>query len=138
MARPSPVMNAARTVVLAASVAMEAAGAWCLHSSSATGTPGSVHFWGGRKGGLGGNLEPGRLGRSGGPGFPPVIFNHPSPAAFSLTEQSCSVPDLALLLFEGARSGTRRRRGANALAQAGGGTETETRRTAPVRTDAAL
>ena len=32
------------------------------------------------------------------------------PAAFSLTEQSRSVPDLALLLFEGVRSGTRRRR----------------------------
>jgi len=59
-------------------------------------------------------------GARGGSGFPPSDFNHPSPAAFSLTEQSCSVPDLAFLLFEGVRSGTRRRRGPATSPQAAG------------------
>ena len=73
-------------------------------------------------GGSGGTSEPGRLGCSGGfRGSPQCFSIILSPAAFLLTEQSCSVPDLALLLFEGVRSGTRRRRGPSTSAQAAGG-----------------
>jgi hypothetical protein len=92
---------------------------------------------GGRNGGLGENLEPGDLGCSGGSGFPPSAFPDWSPL---LPVYSCSraVPDLGLLLFEGVRSGTRRRRGGSAPAQAGGGTETETPRTAPAHAGAVL
>ena len=41
--------------------------------------------WGGRNGGLGENLEPGRVfaGPGGVPGVPPVIFNHPSLLLFA-------------------------------------------------------
>ena len=72
---------------------------------------GNHRAWGGRKGVWGETWNRAAWGARGVPGFPPVIFKSPFPAAFSLTEQSWSVPDLALLLFEGVRSGTRRRRG---------------------------
>jgi hypothetical protein len=42
--------------------------------------------WGGRKGGLGENLEPGGLGRSGGSGFSPVRFRIGPPPAGSGVE----------------------------------------------------
>ena len=47
-------------------------------------------------------------------------------------------PTSTTLLFEGLRSGTRRRRGASASAQAAGGTGPETRRTAPAHAGAVL
>jgi hypothetical protein len=73
------------------------------------------------EGGLGGDLGTGPLGVLGGvPGFP-QFFQSPFPCCLLLTEQSRSVPDLALLLFEGVRSGTRRRRGASTSVQAAGG-----------------
>ena len=72
----------------------------CRAPSPVMGAAGSV-VAGRQEGDLGGTPEPGRLGCSGGvPGFPPV-FQSPFPCCLLLTEQSCSVPDLALLLFEG-------------------------------------
>jgi hypothetical protein len=73
----------------------------------------------------------------GGSGFSPSAFPDWSPL---LPVYSCSraVPDLALCLVGGVRSGTWRRRGASASAQAGGGTETETHRAAPAHVGAAL
>jgi hypothetical protein len=61
---------------------------------------------------------------------PPLVCLLRSRAVVFLTSPSC--------LVEGVRSGTRRRRGASASAQAGGGTGPETRPTAPVRAGAAL
>lgn len=93
-----------------------------------------VVFWGRQDGGLGGNLEPGRVlwGR-GGSGSPQGFM-----FCFSLLPvYSCSRAVVFLtslsLLFEGVRSGTRRRRGASAPAQAGGGIGPESRRAAPAR-----
>jgi hypothetical protein len=94
-------------------------------------------FAGGR--GLG-NLEPGPCfsGGGGGSGFPSafpdwsslVSFYSQSRAVVFLTSPSC--------LVEGVRSGTRRRRGAGASAQAAGGTGPGTRRAAPARAGAVL
>ena len=61
----------------------------------------------------------------GGSGFSPVRFRIGLPGVCSLAEQSWSVPDLALLLFEGVRSGTRRRRGPGTSPQAEGETGLE-------------
>src|ERR1035438_8232939 len=99
-----------------------------------------VVFGGGRNRGLGENLEPGRVFRGrGGAGCSPSAFPDWS---FLLSVYSCSraVVFLTLpsLLCEGVRSGTRRRRGASASAQAGGGTGPESRRAAPARAGAAL
>jgi hypothetical protein len=89
-------------------------------------------FRGGRKGGLGGNLEPGR--DFPGPGgfrvspqsnselFPLLLFVR-SGVGGILTSPSC--------LVEGVRSGSRRRNAATASAQAGGGAEPKSRRAAP-------
>jgi len=105
---------------------------------SAAGT-GAV-FGGGRNGGLGENLEPGR-GFAGPGGFRVSPSAFPdwslllsvylrSRAVVFLTSPSC--------LVEGVRSGTRRRRGASASAQAGGETGPGTRRTAPARAGGSL
>ena len=109
--------------------------------STVIGAAGSVvAFWGGRNGGLGENLEPGR-GFAGPGGFRvfPSAFPDWSPL---LSVYSCSRAVVFLTspscLVEGVRSGTRRRRGASASAQAGGGTGPGTRRTAPARAGAAL
>ena len=75
----------------------------------------------------------------GGSGFSPSAFpDWSSLLPVYSWSRACSVPDLALLLYEGVRSGRRRRRGASASAQAGGGTETETQRTAPAHAGAVL
>jgi hypothetical protein len=78
------------------------------------------------------------LGR-GGSGFLPSAFPDWSPL---LSVYLCSRAVVFLtsttLLCEGLRSGTRRRRGASASAQAGGETGPETRCTASTQTDAAL
>jgi hypothetical protein len=75
----------------------------------------------------------------GGSGCSPSAFPDWSPL---LSVYSCSRAVVFLtslsLLCEGVRSGTRRRRGASASAQAGGGTGPETRRTAPARAGAVL
>ena len=75
----------------------------------------------------------------GGSGFSPSAFPDWSPL---LSVYSCSravvFPTSTTLLFEGLRSGTRRRRGASASAQAGGGTGPETRRTVPAHAGAVL
>ncbi len=100
---------------------------------------GSVVVFGGRQEGSG---EPGTgavffRGR-GGSGFTSA-FPDWSPL---LSVYSCSRAVVFLtsttLLFEGLRSGTRRRRGASASAQAGGETGPETRRTAPARAGRSL
>ena len=95
-------------------------------------------FWGSRMG-VWGKTWTGPLGVPGGSGFPPSAFPDWSPL---LSVYSCSRAVVFLtslcLLFEGVRSGTRRRRGASASAQAAGGTETETRRAVPARAGAAL
>jgi len=92
----------------------------------------SLLFWGGRSGGLGENLKPGRLGVPGGSGFPPSAFPDWSPL---LNVYSCSRAVVFLtsttLLFEGLRSGKRRRHGASTLVQAAGGTEPEPQGTVP-------
>ena len=79
--------------------------------------------WGGRSRGLGENLEPGR--DFVGPGGFRVLPQCVSGLAPLLSVYSCSravvFPTSTTLLFEGLRSGTRRRRGASASAQAGGG-----------------
>jgi hypothetical protein len=109
--------------------------------SSVMGAAGSVvAFGGGRSGGLGENMEPGRVFRGrGGSGCSPSAFLDWS---FLLSVYSCSraVVFLTLpsLLCEGVRSGTRRRRGASASAQAGGGIGPETRRTVPARAGTVL
>ena len=106
----------------------------CCALSPVIGAAGPSLFSGGGRRGLG-NLEPGPWfsGAGGGSGFPSAFPDWSlllsvyscSRAVVFLTSPSC--------LVEGVRSGTRRRRGASALAQAGGGTEPETRRTAPAR-----
>ena len=68
---------------------------WAFALSLVIGTAGTVS-WGGRKGGLGENLEPGDRGARGGPGFPPVRLRIDPPSSLVLAEQSRSVPDLAL------------------------------------------
>ena len=97
-------------------------------------------FGGGRNGGLGENLEPGRdFAGPGGFRVFPSAFPDWSPL---LSVYSCSravvFPTSTTLLFERLRSGTRRRRAASASAQAAGGTGPGTRRTAPTRAGAAL
>ena len=98
--------------------------------STVIGMAGSVVVLGGRKGGLGGNLEPGR-------GFPGPGGFQVSPQCVSglvplLSVYSCSRAVVFLtspsLLCERVRSGTRRRRAASASAQAAGRTGTGTRR----------
>ena len=106
----STVMGAAGSVV----VFGEGGGVWGTWNRA-------VFFWG-----------------RGGSGFPSA-FPDWSPL---LSVYSCS-RDVVFLtsvsrLCEGVRSGTRRRRGASASAQAGGGTGPETRRTAPARAGAVL
>jgi hypothetical protein len=75
----------------------------------------------------------------GGSGFSPSAFPDWSPL---LSVYSCSravvFPTSLSCLVEGVRSGTWRRRGASASAQAGGGTGPETRRIAPARAGGAL
>jgi hypothetical protein len=44
------------------------------HLSTVIRAAGTASLWGARKRGLGGNLEPGRLGAPRGAGFPPVHF----------------------------------------------------------------
>jgi hypothetical protein len=75
----------------------------------------------------------------GGSGFPPSAFPDWS-SLFPVHSQSRAVVFLTLpsCLVEGVRSGTRRRPGASAPAQAAGGIETGTRRTAPARAGTAL
>jgi hypothetical protein len=111
--------------------------AWrfCLRISSVIDAVGSV-VWGGRNGGPGGNLEPGRdFAGPGGSGFPPSAFPDWSPL---LSVYSCSRDVVFLtsttLLCEGLRSGTWRRRGTSTSVQAAGGTGPET----PARPGAAL
>jgi len=117
--------------------AVFAAGAVHLPCSFARRGP-SLFSGGGRRG-LG-NLEPGPCfsGAGGGSGFTSA-FPDWSPL---LSVYSCSRAVVFLtsttLLFEGLRSGTRRRRGASASAQAGGETGPETRRTAPARAGRSL
>ena len=86
----------------------------------------------GRQEGLGATWNRGRdfPGPGAVPGFP-VRFRIGPPCCLFTRTVEPSVPDHALLLCEGVWSGTRRRRGASASAQAGGGTGPETRRTAP-------
>ena len=62
----------------------------------------------------------------------------PPPACFCSRSRAVVFPTSLSCLVEGVRSGTRRRRGASKFVQAGGGTETETRRTAPARAGAVL
>jgi hypothetical protein len=75
----------------------------------------------------------------GGSGFSPSAFPDWSPL---LSVYSCSravvFPTSLSCLVEGVRSGTRRRRGASASAQAGGEIGPGTRRTALARSNAAL
>jgi hypothetical protein len=75
----------------------------------------------------------------GGSGFSPSAFPDWSPL---LSVYSCSrasvFPTSLSCLVEGVRSGTQRRRGASASAQAGGEIGPETRRTAPAPAGAAL
>jgi hypothetical protein len=135
----SVVIGTAGTVVSAFSSVMRTAGTVVLALFSVIGAAGTGRVCGEVGKGVWGKPGTGPLGALGGvPGFPPVIFNHPSPAAFLLTEQSWSVPDLAQLLFEGVRSGTRRRRGPVTSPQAAEGIGPGTRRAASARADAAL
>ena len=105
-----------------------------------------IHLRGGIRRFFGGRQE-----GSGEPGTGAVFFRGRGgsefPSAFPdwsplLSVYSCSRAIVFLtslcLLFEGVRSGTRRRRGASASAQAGGGIGPETRRTAPARAGAVL
>jgi hypothetical protein len=75
----------------------------------------------------------------GGSGCSPSAFPYWSPllSVYSFS-RDVVFPTSPSLLFEGVRSGTWRRRGASASAQAGGGTEAETQRTAPARAGAVL
>jgi len=124
---PSPVIGAARTVVL-----RDFPGHWCGRNCRLFGEAG-VGVWGRTW-----NRAVVLRGR-GGFGFSPSAFPDWSSllsvyswsrAVVFLTSPSC--------LVEGVRSGTRRRRGASASAQAGGETGPETQRTAPERAGAAL
>ena len=101
--------------------------------SSVMGAAGSVVVFG-EGGGVWGTWNRAVFCGAGGvPGFP-VRFRIGPPL---LSVYSCSRAVVFLtslsLLCEGVRSGTRRRRGTSALAQAGGGTEPESRRTSPCR-----
>jgi hypothetical protein len=110
--------------------------------SSVMGATGSlVVFWGRQEWGSGGitwNRAVILRGR-GGSGFSHSAFPDWSPL---LSVYSCSravvFPTSLSCLVEGVRSGTRRRRGASASAQAGGGIGPESRRTAPARAGAVL
>jgi len=112
----------------------------CRAVSSAIGAAGAVVAFRVEAGGVWGNLEPGPWFSEGGggSGFPQCVSVLVFPVACLLAEQRCSVPDLSLLLFEGLRSGTRRRRGASTSVQAAGETGTETRRAAPAPSGEAL
>ena len=94
----------------------------------------------GEAGGVWGTWNRGRgfPGGGGGSGFPSAFPDWS--LLLPVYSQSRAVVFLTSpsLLFEGVRSGTRRRRGASASAQAGGGTGPGTRRAAPARTGAAL
>lgn len=68
----------------------------------------------------------------------PVRFRIGFPFFLFTRRAECNVPDLALLLLEGVRSGTRRRCGAGTYVQAAGGIGLGTRRTTPVRASARL
>ena len=96
-------------------------------------------FLGRQEWGSGGKPGTGPFGGPGGSGFSPSAFPDWSPL---LSVYSCSRAVVFLTslscLVEGVRSGTRRRRGASASAQAAGGTGPETRRTAPALAGAAL
>ncbi len=131
--------GAAGTVVLAASVAMRAAGSvvpcafhghWC----------GGVRRGAGEvRRGSGGTSEPGRgLRGRGVPGFPQM----PVPPFLLLPFRSLSravvFPTSPSCLVEGVRSGTRKRRGASTSVQAAGGTGAGTPRTSPAHACAGL
>jgi len=109
------------------------------HSSPAISAAGSVVFLGGGRRGLG-NLEPGPCfsGGGGGSGFPSAFPDWSSLVSVYSYSRDAVFPTSTVLLCEGLRSGTRRRRGASASAQAAGGTGPETRRTAPARAGTAL
>jgi Domain of unknown function (DUF397) len=135
----SSVIGTSGTVMHAPSVVIRVDGTGVLAPSSIIGAARTRScFWGGRKGVWGETWNRAAWGARGGSGFPPSDFQSPFPCCLLLTEQSWSVPDLALLLFEGVRSGTRRRRGPGTSPQAARGTGQGTRRTVPAPTGTVL
>ena len=100
----------------------ESRGLTCTFTACRTSDEFDLDFWGWQERGAGGNLETGRAGCGGFPGFP-CVFDLDFDFCFCFWVVECSgdVPDLAVLLFEAVRSGTPERSGGTCPPQVGCG-----------------